>query len=627
MSKWIVGLVGAVVGVPVVAAVAVAVLVNPNDYKPELEALVKDNTGRELSLAGDIGLTFFPWLGFEAEGVSLANKAGFSEEPMLTIQRAEARLKLLPLFTGQIEIGKVLLERPTVVAGIDKDGSMSWSDLMTSSETETAQAAETDGEDTSAGLPAFGLASFEVANASLKWLDKAAGSATVIEPFSISVGKVTKGEVFPLTVSANVVQGEGEEQIAADLNLNAQALLSDEQLQLDDVSIQAALTMPGLKPIKVDLNAAMVAALDGSQMALTTLSGSINSLELSGDLAAANLVQRPDIKLTLAMETINTDDFLIASEEPSETATPSAEQAAAERQALDQTPVDVAALRQMDAVANITAKQLIASGLRAEQLQLTAVLKNGVLNVKPLSLNLYEGQFSAQAKVNAAARPAQFSWQHQLTKVNAEPMQVDVMEKAYVSGAAEMQTEISTRGATVGALRKALQGKGSLAFTDGAIKGVNIAGLLRKAVAKFKNEPLPEGDVEVADTDFSSATASFTIVNGVMNNPDLLVESPLIRITGMGDVNLVDETVDYRARPMVVATLEGQGGRSLDDLDGVPIPVRCTGALAEPKCRTDIAAAVKEKTKQAFDKEKDEAKQKLQEKLDDKVKDIFNKWR
>lgn len=626
MAKWIFGIVAAVIGVPVVAAIALVTLVNPNDYKPELETLVKDSTGRELTLRGDIGLTLFPWLGFEAEGVTLANKAGFSAEPMLSIQRAEARLKLLPLFTGQIEVGKVLLDRPTLVVGIDKDGSMSWSDLVASdAAAEPASSAEAAASDSS--LPAFGLASFEVSEASLKWLDKAAGTTTTIEPFNLTVGKVAKGDTFPLALSANVVQGQGDDQLTVELDVAGQALLTDQQLELKTLSIKALLSMAGLQPIETTLDSALVAQVDGSKVALTQLQGAINTMELSGDLLATNLNSRPDIKLNLAIDTVNTDDFLLPSAQTQEAKEASAEQTEAERQALNKTPVDVAALRDIDMVANITAQQLIASGLRASNLQLKALLKNGLLNLKPFSFDLYEGQFSAQAQVNAGSQPARFSWQHQLTKVNSEPMQLDVMEKAYVGGALAMQAAINTRGATVGALRQALQGNGSLEFTDGAIKGINIAGLLRKAIAKFKNEPLPEGDVEVADTDFSSATASFTIVNGVMNNPDLLVESPLIRITGAGDVNLVNETVDYRARPMVVATLEGQGGRSLDDLSGVPIPVRCTGALSAPDCRTDIAAAVKEKTKQAFDQEKDQAKQKLQEKLDDKVKDIFNKWR
>ena len=635
MSKWIFGLLAAVVGIPVAAAIAVAVLVNPNDYKPELESLVLDNTGRVLELKGDIGLSFFPWLGFEVAGVSLANKAGFSDEPMLTVKRAEARLKLLPLFTGSIEIGKILLDSPSVVAGIDSDGSMSWSDLAG----ETATAAEAEPADEEAGaLPSFGLASFEVSDASLKWIDKPAKSTTIIKPFDVSVGQVSSGKAFPISLTANVVQGSGAEQMTVALELTAKALMDDEQLRLSDVDINSTVEMAGLKPIDVALAAEMVAKLDGSHVALTSLKGEINSLKLTGDLSAANLTARPNITMNLAMETINTDDFLLEAEASESGNAVTAEQSAAATAELNKTPVDVAALKDLDMLANITAEKLIASGLQASNMKLTAVLKNGLLNVKPLSLDLYEGTFSANASVNANARPAKFSWQHQLTAVNAEPMQVDVMEKAYVSGSAEMLTQITTQGAIVGALRKALQGKGSLAFHDGAIKGVNISGLLRKAIAKFKNEPLPESEVEVADTDFSSATASFTIVNGLMNNPDLLVQSPLIRITGQGDVNLVDETVDYRARPMIVASLEGQGGRSLDELDGIPIPVRCTGPMAAPKCRTDIAAAVKEKAKMALDvekdkarakldAEKDEAKEKLKGKLDDKVKDIFNKWR
>jgi len=49
----------------------VLVVVDPNDYKPQITELVKERTGRDLSIAGDIRLTYFPWLGFELGAVEL----------------------------------------------------------------------------------------------------------------------------------------------------------------------------------------------------------------------------------------------------------------------------------------------------------------------------------------------------------------------------------------------------------------------------------------------------------------------------------------------------------------------------------------------------------------------------
>jgi AsmA protein len=41
---------------------AAVFLINPNDYKDEIAAAVKKQTGRELAIQGDISLSVFPWL-------------------------------------------------------------------------------------------------------------------------------------------------------------------------------------------------------------------------------------------------------------------------------------------------------------------------------------------------------------------------------------------------------------------------------------------------------------------------------------------------------------------------------------------------------------------------------------
>ena len=67
-------------------------------------------------------------------------------------------------------------------------------------------------------------------------------------------------------------------------------------------------------------------------------------------------------------------------------------------------------------------------------------------------------------------------------------------------------------------------------------------------------------------------------VDGVMHNNDLDVKSPLLRVTGEGQANLVDETVDYLVNAELVQACEGQSGAAADQLVGVPLPIRAQGS-------------------------------------------------
>src|SRR5580658_5072065 len=99
--KVLAGLAGGIILLIVVGLLAVWALVNPNDYKGRIAAAVKESTGRELILKGDIKLSVFPWVALELGPASLGNPPGFGAEPFMTFQHAAVRVKVMPLLRKQ----------------------------------------------------------------------------------------------------------------------------------------------------------------------------------------------------------------------------------------------------------------------------------------------------------------------------------------------------------------------------------------------------------------------------------------------------------------------------------------------------------------------------------------------
>jgi hypothetical protein len=81
--------VGGVLALVIVGAVAVSLLFDPNDYKDEITAQVKQHTGRTLTLEGNLGLAFFPWLGVESGKATLGNAPGFGDEPFANLDSVD----------------------------------------------------------------------------------------------------------------------------------------------------------------------------------------------------------------------------------------------------------------------------------------------------------------------------------------------------------------------------------------------------------------------------------------------------------------------------------------------------------------------------------------------------------
>src|SRR5688500_20137230 len=95
--------VGGLVALVVIALLLVVLLVDPNDYRDDIERVVESKTGRQLTLSGDLHLSIFPWLALKAGPASLGEAPGFGDEPFLSIQEARVGVRLLPLIRGKVE--------------------------------------------------------------------------------------------------------------------------------------------------------------------------------------------------------------------------------------------------------------------------------------------------------------------------------------------------------------------------------------------------------------------------------------------------------------------------------------------------------------------------------------------
>ena len=148
------------------------------------------------------------------------------------------------------------------------------------------------------------------------------------------------------------------------------------------------------------------------------------------------------------------------------------------------------------------------------------------------------------------------------------------------------------------------------------MNGVNIPLLIRTTYAKIKGEKV-QGSEDAEKTDFSALTADFYLSKGNATTKNIKMVSPLLRIHGEGSADYVHETANMLIKTSIVGSLKGQGGKDIDDLRDVTIPIRITGPWAKPKYKLEFDDVMKQKAK----KEIDRGIEKLEEKYGDKIKD------
>lgn len=289
-------------------------------------------------------------------------------------------------------------------------------------------------------------------------------------------------------------------------------------------------------------------------------------------------------------------------------------------------------LDKLNAEGTLSAGILKINGIKLTDAQVKLAGGRGAVKTQNISAKLYGGGIAFNNTFTPGKQP-KYALKTELKTLNAGPFLQDFIGKDYVNGLGSLSVNLDSGGLTVGDLRKALNGDVGVKVENGAVKGFNLAQIIRKGQAALTGN-LNYTETEAKQTDFSTMSFSAKIINGILKSDSLSAASPLFRLSGLGEINLVDETINYIAKPTIVETTKGEGGKGLEDLKGIEIPIKLSGSLFSPSYKIDLKEALKQKAlgkvttqlegkKEELKQEREEAKDKLKEKLNDKLNKLF----
>ncbi|MEZ9469202.1 AsmA family protein [Vibrio lentus] len=378
-------------------------------------------------------------------------------------------------------------------------------------------------------------------------------------------------------------------------------------------------------PMKVDMLSDLSFDLTKSHLSFVLEKLQANSIALDGK-ADVTLSEIPKVRFSLHSPNIDLDEFLglgnateTASTAPSGSAGGSTSSAGSSAPAKEVEP-DLSALKTLDVKGDITIDKFKASNAKMQNVKAAFSVNRGIAELTSFTSNLYQGSISATAKLDARKTPATYTAKKKIKGVKVQPLLVDVANNYMLEGTGNIDVNVKGKSLTPTGIKKNLVGTIAINFEDGAVNGINVAQLIRENYAKIKGEKVESKD-EAQKTDFSAMKATLKVDKGWVSTNDLSAQSPLLRVTGQGKANFINETVDFLVRTSIVGSLEGQGGKNIDDLKDVTIPIKVTGQWADPK----FALVFDDVLKQKAQKEIDRGVNKLTDKIkDEKTKEAVD---
>ncbi|MBA3011902.1 MAG: AsmA family protein [Proteobacteria bacterium] len=639
--KWVVLGAGLLLVLIVGAIVLIPQFVDVQQYKPMIEELVSEQTGRSFSMGDDIKLSVFPWVGVSLSDLRLGNAKGFQAPDMVTVKRFEVRLRFVPLLSRELEVSTFVVDTPLVFLEKAKNGKANWENIgpVEQPMKDTAAGKEDPSQkgntaDPGAGkmpIESFFVENFSILNGLVSHVDQATGIKQQISEFNLKLTDISFDKPVGVTLSAKLdgkplsLEGKagplGKEPGKQDIDLD----MTFKALEQVSLHLKGKIRQPATDPkIALDLElspfsprklmselgqpfpldtadpkvldkVALKARVEGDAKAVS-LSNGFLTLDDSGFtfLADIKAFDKPDIKFDMTLDAIDLDRYLPPKEEgeggqtsdPQPSGKPS-DQESAGAQAVVGKKTDYAPLRKLLLDGKIRVGILKIDNVKIQDFLARITAKNGVIDLDPVSLSLYNGSLVSKTRLDVRNTEPVTQVTLDANGIQAGPFLKDAIGKETIEGTLSAVMTLVLAGETPDMIKKSLKGKGELKFVDGAIVGIDIAGTVRNASSALGVGNKPS---EKPRTDFAELNIPFSADKGIVTIPGASLISPLIRLGVGGDADLVKETLDFRVEPKFVATLKGQGDTT--DRSGLLIPLLVTGSFDAPKIRPDLKAMI-----------------------------------
>ncbi|MAM77258.1 MAG: hypothetical protein CMO29_26035 [Tistrella sp.] len=629
MMKKILIAAGVLVVVLAGAAIAAPFLIPTEAIVQRVTAEVEARTGRKLVIEGDVGLNVLPDLAVRVDGARFANAPWSDAGDMARIGQLQVELALWPLLSGDVQVRRFVLDEPVIRLERNADGVANWqihAGGQTSTGTLTpaapaaggsAPAAPAAAPSSGGGLSGLSLGEVKITNGTVIYTDAMSGTDERLDDVNLTLAApdlesslTLAGDASwrdqPVTISAEAGQtravleggktpvsldlslGEGKIHLAGDANLGASPGFNGTAgLSLPDLRSIIAAAAPG--PALPD-GVATRLNLDGridataTRAALTDMKLGVDDIEATGSLSADIAGPRPKITAGLTTGDLVLDRYIAGGSEPGAgNGAAGADKAAG---GWSDDPIDLSALGLLDADVTLNATSVSLGDTKLGATELRLALDDRRARIEVPKTMLYGGSGSATIGLDGRAAPASMSVKATFSGLDMLPLLKAAADFDRLEGKGRLEADLTARGNSQRALIGSLGGKGLFEFTDGAIRGINVAALIRDPTGALRGDT-----ADARKTDFARLAGTYTLDKGILTNRDAEMQAPLLRVGGQGTVDLPARRVDYRIEPKAVANLEGQGGQT--GLSGVMVPVLVQGPWDNLSFRPDLEGTVK----------------------------------
>lgn len=285
---------GLVVAAFIVLGVILSHVLSPKLLVNQLDGYLFEKTGQHLSIKGSSGLSFFPWLGFDAQNITITSPKGF-DTPLAEIGELQIKVKLLPLLKGNVNIGRVVVKKATFNLVTAASGQTNWGNLVQLGRNKTAshKALPEKSNAKKAAPLALSIAKVNIEDANILSTNQKTKTSHRIEHLYLNTSGINKQNQIVISLKSLMSSSASKTINHIRFNGTLHANPSEKTFSIPDFAFENQPITGKQQGAKIKLTGNLLGDPSNQTITLNKMQLSIANLLLQGDFKASRLTTLP----------------------------------------------------------------------------------------------------------------------------------------------------------------------------------------------------------------------------------------------------------------------------------------------------------------------------------------------
>lgn len=585
-----------------IGIVSLIVFVDPNNFRGFISDTVKDKTGYELTIEGDLRWHIWPQISILTDSVKLYDTG--AQKPILLADNMRLDVELFPLFSKKLAVKNILVKSAVINITDESKGQISKNKEENSANINSNQLPKPKDRKSSSNWT-FTLNKLEVADSTIVLQHNE--DIINFRNLNLTVEQDDNQKVS-VDLKGNIVRNQQDLSYLANADIDLTQYPEKVKIALNKFNY----TYKGITVPTGELQGSMNGVFDYQQnpqvLKSQNVKFSVNDNTFTGNINL-KLDKKPYAELELKADKVDFTPFITSKEKSSENVT--IQQTTPAVSPVAKTSNELNFLNGFNAKTKLNIKELVANKIVLNNIHADIVNDEGIATFKDISFDLAKGHITTTGSANGKQKNALIKLNTKINDVDLNTFFSEIEVSKDLEGLFNASGNVEVNTITASKLLESLQGNLAITITNARLDNINIPSIIEEAASKYTKD-ISTPDSQKRYTEFQKIEANASLNKGDLDLTSLTATSPLLEVVeSSGKVGMIERDLDVNLNVKMLGGWNGKN-ETIAKLQQLVIPLHIYGKFANLHYQIDLGKIIKDLFNDKWQQSLDNLRNKLE---------------